>query len=248
MDLSEVALLLVCGLLAGIVNTLAGGGSFLTVPLLVLLGLPGGVANGTNRFGVLVQSVIAAGSFRAHGVLEVRSAGRVLAPLALGALTGALVVSRLPDATFERAFGVVMLLLLIPSYFRRSRPGPEAEGGRAWSPTVAAGMFFLIGVYAGAFQAGVGVLLLLALSHSGFDLVRANALKVLVVAAATFVALPVFILAGQVAWLPAGVLAVGLAGGAIIGARLAVRGGERLIRPFVVVAVVALALAMIGVF
>jgi uncharacterized membrane protein YfcA len=247
MEPTEIALLLVCGLLAGIVNTLAGGGSFLTVPLLVLLGLPGGIANGTNRVGVLVQSVIAAGSFRAYGVLDVRSAGKVFAPLALGALIGALVVSRLPDATFERAFGAMMLLLLVPSYLRRSRPGAAAVGGRAWSPAVSTGMFFLIGVYTGAFQAGVGVLLLLALSHAGFDLVRANALKVLVVAAGTFVALPVFIIAGQVAWLPAGILAAGLATGAIVGARLAVRGGERLIRPFVIVAVVALALAMLGI-
>ncbi|MFQ5417253.1 MAG: sulfite exporter TauE/SafE family protein [Myxococcota bacterium] len=246
MDLGELALLAGSGVAAGIVNTVAGGGSLLTVPLLVLFGLPGGVANGTNRLGVLIQSVIASGSFRAHGILEFRSALRVIAPLAAGSLVGAVAVTRLADAAFERSFGVVMLLLLVPTYLRRSSQA-SAAAARPWSPLASAAMYGLIGVYAGAFQAGVGLLLLLALSHAGFDLVRANAVKVMVVAVSAAVSVPVFFFEDQISWWPALVLSAGLSVGAALGARLAVRGGERVIRPIVAIAVVGLALTMLGV-
>jgi hypothetical protein len=245
-DLAEIALLISGGLVAGTVNTLAGGGSLLTVPLLVLCGLPGNVANGSNRVGVLLQNVIAVWRFRAHGVSDLRHAIPIVAPLALGALLGAFGVSQLSDAVFEKAFGVVMLLLLVPTFLRRSG-APEA-GARAWSRGATSAVFFAIGVYGGAFQAGVGLMLLLALSHTGLDLVRANALKVAIVGLLTAASLPVFIANGQVAWLPAALLAVGFAAGGALGARVAVRGGERVIRPVVAVAVAALAAKLLGLF
>ena len=248
METGEIILLIGGGLLAGTANTLAGGGSLLTVPLLVLLGLPGGIANGTNRLGVLVQCLTAAGSFRSLGVSEYSAAGRVIVPLASGSVIGAVAISRIPDAAFERSFGVVMLLLLVPTYLHRSSPRTGGPTVAAWSPRRSWWMFVLIGVYAGAFQAGVGVLLLLSLSHAGFDLVRANAVKVVIVAASAAVSLPVFIAEDQIAWLPAGVLALGLAGGGALGARLAVHGGERVIRPVLAVAVIGLALGMLGGF
>jgi uncharacterized membrane protein YfcA len=243
-SLLEIALLAGGGFLAGTINTLAGGGSLLTVPLLVLVGVPGNVANGSNRIGVTVASSMAVWSFRTQGVWEFNRAVPVLIPLAAGSVVGALTVSRLTDAAFERAFGIVMLLLLVPTLIRR--PNPEAGTARAWSPAMAATVFFAIGAYGGAFQAGIGVLLLLALSRSGLDLVRANFIKVLVSAAIAAVSIPVFALADQIAWVPAAVLAVGFAAGGFFGARLAVKGGERLIRPVVAGAVVVLAARMLG--
>ncbi len=91
-------------------------------------------------------------------------------------------------------------------------------------------------------------MLVAALSRAGFDLVRANSVKVVVVFALTLVAVPVFVLEGQVAWLPAGILAIGFALGGELGARLAVRGGERLIRPVLVAAVLGLAGRMLGLY
>ncbi len=243
---AEGALLVAGGLVAGIVNTLAGGGSLLTVPLLVMLGLPGTVANGTNRVGVLVQCLVATWGFRREGVSELRSAARVLAPMVAGSAVGAVAVSRLADETFERVFGVLMVLLLVPTLRRGGEP--DAEAARAWPPWLSALVFFGIGLYAGAFQAGVGIALLFALSHAGSDLVRANAVKVVVVAVVTAVAVPVFIAEGQVDWGPAVVLAGGFLVGGALGARLAVRGGERVIRPVLAAAVVALAGRMIGLY
>ena len=247
MTAEEAALLVGGGLLAGVVNTLAGGGSLLTVPLLVVLGLPGTIANGTNRVGILVQSLIASRGFRAEGVPGFRSALPLLAPVLAGSVVGALAVSRAPDETFERLFGVLMLVLLVPT-LRRTRSASDASPPRAWSPTARAAVFFGIGLYGGAFQAGIGIVLVFALSHAGLDLVRANAIKMVVVAALTIVALPVFLLEQQVAWYPAVVLACGYAAGGALGARLAVRRGERLIRPVMVASVLALAGRMLGLY
>lgn len=246
MEFTEVALLISGGLVAGTVNTLAGGGSLLTVPLLVLCGLPGNLANGSNRVGVLLQNVTAVWSFRAQGVSELRRTLPVLAPLLLGSLIGAGAVSQLSDTVFERAFGVLMLLLLVPTFVWRNVSPPDS--GTQWSRGTAGAVFFAIGLYGGAFQAGVGLLLLLALARSGLDLVRANALKVAVVGMLTAVSLPVFIANGQVDWLPAALLAVGFSGGGALGARFAVRGGERLIRPVVAIAVLLLAARMLGLY
>jgi uncharacterized membrane protein YfcA len=233
------------GLLAGIINTLAGGGSMLTVPLLVLVGLPGSVANGSNRVGVLLQNGVAAWRFRAQGIPGISDAARVLLPVGAGALIGAWWIAQLADATFERVFGLAMVLLLLPT-LRPPRTGSGAA--RRWSPSTSFLIFFIIGIYGGALQAGVGLVLVAALSRAGFDLVRANSVKVVVVFALTLVAVPVFIAEGQVAWLPAGVLALGFAAGGEIGARLAVRGGERLIRPVLALAVLALAGRMLGLY
>ena len=242
---SELALLAAAGLAAGVVNSLAGGGSLLTVSLLVLAGLPGTVANGTNRVGVLVQNAVAAWRFRAEGVSGLRDGLPLLLPVLSGSAIGALAIARVADETFERLFGALMLVLLVP-VLRSGRPGAGAPR-RAIPPLARFAIFFGIGLYGGAFQAGVGIPLLLALHHAGHDLVHANAVKVVVIFAVTAVAIPVFVVSQQIAWLPAGALAVGFFAGGELGARAALRGGERLIRPVLAVAVVALALRMLGI-
>jgi len=117
-----------------------------------------------------------------------------------------------------------------------------------WSLGTVVAVFLVIGIYGGAFQAGIGLVLLAALSRSGFDLVTANSIKVIVNTAVTLVALPVYIWQGQVVWLPAIVLAVGLTIGGSLGARLAVVGGEVLIRRVMVVAALALAGRLVGLY
>ncbi len=241
---AEAALLFGGGLFAGVVNSLAGGGSLLTVSLLVLIGLPGTLANGTNRIGVLLQNAVAAWSFRAEGVSGFQGAGRLLVPVLSGSLVGALAVSRIADEDFERIFAVLMVGLLVPLL---RGPAPSAER-RAWPPALSAAVFFAIGAYGGAFQAGVGIPLLFALAYAGTDLVQANAVKVVVILAVTATAVPVFVLEDKVAWAPALALAPGFIAGGFLGARLAVRGGERVIRPVLVLAVLALAGRLLGLY
>ncbi len=241
----ELALLAVAGLAAGVVNSLAGGGSLLTVSLLVVLGLPGLLANGTNRVGVLAQTAIAAWRFDAEGVSGWRPALPLLVPVVLGSVVGAWGISQVSDTLFERAFGLVMLLLLVP-VLRPPRSRDAAP--RPWPGWLTFLVFLGIGLYGGAFQAGVGLPLIFALSYAGHDLVRANAIKVVVILALTAIALPVFLLQDQIVWIPALALSVGFLAGGELGARIAVRGGERVIKPVLAVSVVALAGRMLGLY
>jgi hypothetical protein len=246
-DLSFALFLFVGGLAGGVINTLAGGGSLITVPLLVLAGIPGTLANGTNRVGVLLQNVVAARHFRRHGLAESRQATGVLAPVVTGSLVGAYGASLLPDRAFEQAFGIAMVALLVPVLFRPTPP-VRNRVQPPWPAWVSVPVFFLIGLYGGGLQAGVGVFLVFALAYAGYDLVTANAIKVVVVGVLTAVALPVFIWQGQVVWLPAAVLAAGFALGGGLGARLAVAGGEAVLKPVLALAVLALAGRMIGLY
>ena len=246
MDPLDVVLLLVGGLAAGVINTMAGGGSLLTVPLLVLAGVPGNVANGSNRIGILTSNVTAAATFRRLGVSGLTRILPVLVPVAIGAAAGAVLVGQLADETFDRVFGFLMVPVLIVSL---RQPRVEAkETGDRWSSPVATLVFFGIGLYGGAFQAGIGLLLVLALSQSGLDLVIANNIKVLVTLVVTLAALPVFILGGRVDWAPALVLALGFAAGGVMGARFTVRGGDRIVRPVLVLSVLGFSGRLLGLY
>jgi uncharacterized membrane protein YfcA len=249
LDTTQLAILVAGGFTAGVINTLAGGGSLITVGLLVFLGLPGTIANGTNRIGVLVQNVTSAWRFRAEGVSGFRAAGPVLVPVLAGSLIGAYGISRVTPELFERLFGVVMLVLLIPMLRASGRASSEDEAtGEPWPPALRAAVFFGIGLYGGAIQAGVGIFVIFALSRAGYDLVQANSIKVVLIAALTGIAVPVFVLSGQVVWPAALALVVGFAAGGAAGVRLALWGGERVIRPVLAAAVVALAGRMLGMF
>jgi uncharacterized membrane protein YfcA len=243
----DSALLVGGALVAGVVNTLAGGASALTVPLLVLTGLPGNLANGTNRIGILVQNFIAAWRFRAEGVSGFRASLPALVPTVLGSLIGAVAISRVADATFQRLFGIVMIVLLVPIVLGlTTRDQPAAPTRPAPSRAMTFLAFFGIGLWGGAFQAGVGIAILFALSYAGYDLVRGNSVKVVINSALTLVAVPVFLLQGQVAWGPALLLSVGFAIGSTLGVRLAISRGEAVIRPILILAVLGLAGRMLG--
>lgn len=241
--------LALAGLVAGVINTLAGGGTLLTVPTLVYFGLPATIANGTNRVGVLLQNVFATRSFRREGFDALAESLPIVMPAVVGSILGATVASRLSSALFERIFGVAMILLLVP-ILRGSRPKtrPDEPAAPPRSRSLNAALFFAIGFYGGSIQAGVGIFVIAALARSGVDLVRANAIKVILVGALTFVALPVFILHRQIHWPYAIATAAGFALGGELGARAAARGGERLIRPVLAISVLALAGRMLGLY
>ena len=241
------------GFAAGVINTLAGGGSLITVGLLVFLGVPGTIANGTNRIGVLVQNVTSAWRFRAEGVSGFRSSLPVLLPTLVGSLLGAYGISLVTPELFERLFGLVMLGLLVPMMrpslaARPEEPATQETERARWPPWLRVVVFFAIGLYGGALQAGVGIFLIFAVSRAGYDLVRANSIKAVVIAALTAVAVPVFIASDQVMWPAAIALVVGFSLGGALGVRLAVVAGEKLIRPVLGASVIALAGRMLGLF
>ena len=235
-------LLLFGGAFAGAVNAMAGGGSMLTVPLLELAGVPGVAANGSNRVGILTSNVSSLQSYRNEGVQIPKGLVTIVGPAIVGSLVGAYGISRLTDDTFETIFGLIMIPLILLTIFK-PKVKTDAE---PWSRNVTVAVFFGIGLYAGAIQAGVGLVLLAALSRSGFDLLTANVVKVIFIFFATIIALPVFIIQGDVRWGPAILLAIGLSLGGWIGAKFAVSGGEKWIRIVMVIAAIALAANLLG--
>ena len=242
MTLWEALFLILGGFAAGVINTMAGGGSALTVPLLVLAGVPGTLANGSNRVGVLTSTSAALLSFRRSGIDFLTGAAPILGPAVIGSLVGSFGISQLEDETFETVFGFLLIPIIILTIFK---PKP-AVGAEPWPRPIIMVVFFLVGLYGGAFQAGVGLVLLAALTRAGYDLVRANSVKVLINLVVTLIALPVFILQGKVVWLPAIVLAVGFTAGGWGGAKLAVKGGERIVRRFMIAAALLLAARLLG--
>ncbi|MCB9542066.1 MAG: sulfite exporter TauE/SafE family protein [Myxococcales bacterium] len=234
-------LLFVGGAVAGFVNAVAGGGSALTLPILMLSGLDAGVANGTNRVAVTVQSAASAATFHRRGVRPWRAVARAACFALPGAVAGALVAVRLPPLALERLFGVVFLALAVLMVARPAWLTPAGEGGGdRWPGAWGAAGLFAVGLYGGLFQAGVGIpLLVLLVGAMELDLVAANAVKGALVAVYTAVVLLVFGGAGQIAWGRGAVLAAGGLLGSVLGARAAIDRGAPFIRKLVFVALVA---------
>lgn len=241
-----VAVVLV-GFVAGFINTLAGSGSLLTLPLLMFIGLPAGVANGTNRIAILLQTAAASASFRQQGQLDVGASGWLALPAALGALLGAALAWSFDEVVMQRVIAglLVAMIILIAA---RPRRWLEGRGTPAGLPRwLQAGLFCGVGVYGGFIQAGVGFFLLaaLVLGH-GVDLVRANALKVFIILLYTPVALVVFVLHGQVHWGAGLTLALGNVLGALVATRVAVSWGPRFVRWVLLIALLVAAVKLIG--
>lgn len=250
MNLTSSLLLIVGGVAAGFINTIAGSGSLITLPLLIFAGLPATVANGSNRVAVLAQSLVAVQSFRRGGVLDIRKSLPLIIPAALGALLGAQIAVKMDEVLMRRAIGVLMIAMLIIIVLRSRGWGTAAAESRnavrvEWQIV----LFFGIGVYGGFIQAGVGVLLLMAiLVATPLELVAGNATKNLIVLVFTVFALAVFVYNRQVDWVAGLVLSIGNSIGAWLGARLSLKHGAPLVQALLIVVVVASAADLLGVF
>lgn len=236
------------GLFAGFVNTLAGSGSLLTLPLLMFLGLPANIANGTNRIGVLAQSAIGAWSFRNQKIYSVRESMWMAIPATLGSLAGSLLAIRINERIMELLIGGLLIFMFFvilykPEQWVREHALGISARRRGWVILI----FFFIGIYGGFIQAGVGFFLLAALVlGAGMGLTKANAVKVAIVAIFTAVALLVFILSGQVNYFIGLILAAGQGVGALIASKFAVSWGPKVVRVVLLVAVLASALKLTG--
>lgn len=246
MDLWHLVAIIVAGILAGAVNTVAGGGSLISVPALIFAGLPAPVANATNRLGVIVQSATASIQFARSGALDARQALHALIPTGMGAVMGAFLSVDIDEALFEKIIGAAMLLMLLALFIRPKRwleGKPSAARWRGWRFLG----FLAIGVYGGFLQAGVGIFLLAALVvFGGQDLVRANASKVLLVALFTVPPLAIYLYYDLVAWLPGLGLAAGSTLGAWLGARITVSWGPRFVRWVLTVVICTASTRLLG--
>jgi uncharacterized protein len=241
----EVALLAGAGLVAGALNTIAGGGSFLTLPILLFLGLPAAVANGTNRVGVLAQNVSGTWGYHRHGAMDWGFALRASVPAVIGAGVGAWFALRVPDLAFTRILSFAMLAMTLWSVWTSGgrRDGPDAVSARPSQLATSIGFFFA-GLYGGFIQAGVGFVILALTSAAGLDLIRGNAVKMLSVLLITVLSLVIFAKSGTVDWPRGLALGLGNFAGGLVGVRLAVLNGQRWLERVVTGTVILFALLL----
>ena len=237
----SLAILAAAGVLATIINVIAGGGGMIVMPALMALGLPADVANGTYRLGVVTQSLSGTAALKRHDKLDTGSIVPILIPTLAGATIGAFLATWIPRETLKPIMLVTMITMAALIAFRKDTliapEGPPLSPMEA--PKSILGLF-LSGLYAGFIQAGVGFLLLGVLVGTlRHDLIRANALKLVVTLAFGIVALTIFAWAGLVSWTPAVVLAVASVFGARIGVHVMLKVPATGLRWFVFACVVA---------
>ena len=239
-------LLVLAGCASGFLNVMAGGGTMLSLPILLLAGLPAPVANGTLRVAVIVQNVVAAGTFRRHGFRELKKALWLSLFACIGAVGGAMIGVRVAGPWFDRI--VVLTMVLVTLAILRPGSGREQRHVNVTPARRRVGYAALLlsGAWAGFIQAGVGFLVMPVLHRLfGMDLVRVNMYKVVIILPCTALALAIFAWQSQILWLVGLTLAVGNGAGGWLGARVTLSRGEGLIRAVFVIAVAAMAASLL---
>ncbi len=250
MSITDIIALIIAGLCVGFINTLAGGGSIISLSLLMFLGLPAPVANGTNRIAITIQTLTASLSFNKKKVLDKKKGIKLAIPTVLGSLIGSWIATDINEKIFERAMAVILIFML---FFILFKPNKYIHGEAElvqkpvnfWQII----LFFGIGLYGGFIHVGVGYFLLASLVLSaGYDLIHANALKVFLVLLYAPVTLLVFILNNQVEWKYGLIMTIGNVSGAIIASRLAVSKGVVFVKWVIVIVIVITSGKLFGLY
>ncbi|AIL33188.1 sulfite exporter TauE/SafE family protein [Basilea psittacipulmonis] len=244
LDFLPYIVIFIVGFLAGVVNIMAAGGSFVTIPVLMLLGLDANIANGTNRVGIFIQSLAGLKGFsHANKVPSGHKLWGILIPCALGGLSGSLLVAYLPKEILKP---ILLIVMLIAATFIAVRKNLFAQHHHEpldiKDRPIAIFYLFLGGVYGGFIQAGVGIILLLICAELlRYDIVRANALKLICTLIFTIVSLVIFVIYDQIHWGWGITLGIGNALGALLGIRVMIHVNPKFIRLLLfIVAVIAI--------
>lgn len=245
MDL-ELLLLVFIGVITGVINTLAGGGSLLTLPMLIFLGLPPSVANGTNRIAILIQSIVTNAGFRSKGIKTYPFSIYFGISATLGAIIGAQLAIEIDGDTFNKILAIIMVIVVAYLVLnKRTKVEDIVErisGKHLWISTI---LFFFVGIYGGFIQAGVGFLMLLVLSGiNRFSLVKSNAIKIVVTGIYTIFAVIIFVLNDKMNWEYGLVLAFGNAIGGWFASRWSVTKGDGVVKIFLVIMVIIMAIKL----
>lgn len=240
MEISQILLLALVGVLAGWLNVMAGGGSLLTVPVMLLMGVPGPIANGTNRIAILAQNIVAVGTFRQRGFSDFSLSLSLATAAALGALAGASLGVHLQGEWFDRVLALVMVAIMVLMATGHDRIRPVSGDGQVKNLRLGHVLMVGAGFWGGFIQVGVGFILMPILHRvMGLDLVRVNMHKVFIVLVFTVVALAIFASQLELLWWTGLGLGLGNALGGWLGAHTSVSHGEGLIRQVLYLALTA---------
>ena len=239
-------LITVVGFIAGFVNTVAGGGSIITLPAMILVGLDPTVANATNRLGIMLSALSAAAGFKSKKVIVMPFSLYLGLAATIGAVFGAMIAVEFDKSLFNKVLAIIMIiivvLMILQPRIKRAVSLERLNGKPLWLTLV---VFLLLGVYGGFINAGMGLLMILWLNlFNGLNLIRTNATKMLVTAIYTSAALAIFIWNDLIDWLIGLLLAFGNMVGGWIAARLSVKKGEGFIRASLFVMVVLMAVKL----
>ncbi|MEO9873149.1 sulfite exporter TauE/SafE family protein [Ekhidna sp.] len=245
MSVIEGTFLIAVGVFAGFINTVAGGGSLLTLPLLIFLGLPSAEANASNRVAIFVQNIFSVAGFQSKGVKIFPFAIWVALPAIVGAIIGSKIAVDINEEIFNKILAVIMLMVMGVTIFK---PGAKNQAESILTPKklwLSIIIFFFLGMYGGFIQAGIGFLIIASLTAiHGFNMAKTNAIKVFVALTYTVAALVVFYLSGKIQWEYGLVLAIGNATGGWIASRWSVGVNDKLIRKILLVTVIALSIKL----
>ena len=246
MEYYKYLLIFGSGLIAGFINVVAGGGSLLTLPILIFTGLPPALANGTNRVGIFLQNIFAVGGFKSKGVSAFPFSIWLSISALIGAILGAKIAVDISGELFNRILAIVMVMVIALTVFKKKQKEERGEElmrpGRQMASVIA---FFFVGIYGGFIQAGVGFIIMAALTGiNHLSLVKTNSIKVFVALIYTIFALGVFAWEGQVNWTLGLTLAAGTSIGGWFASRWSVDKGDQWIRYFLIVAVSIMAIKL----
>jgi uncharacterized protein len=240
-EIWTMVLLFFSGIAAGFLNVMAGGGSAITLPILIFLGLDSPLANGTNRLAVFIQTIATVISFKRENYFDMKTSMRLAVFALPGAVLGAIVAVKMDSLLFQRVLAVFILIIIITVII----PTPRRNGHGASKSTVEWLIYPImlgIGFIGGLHQVGIGFFMITALRHlMNMDLVRINMHKAAVFFIYTIPAILVFALTGNIDWRLGIVLAAGNATGGWWAAKVAVRRGEKVIRIVLVIAMLIMA-------
>jgi len=223
-------ILCVAGAFAGFLNVLAGGGSALTIPIMIFLGFDATIANGSNRIAIQVEALTAVAAFKKQQHADFPFSLKLSLMTLPGGIVGAFYAVKIDDALFTKILGIVMILIVISLVIPKSELVEHAKHHK-WKNWLSWPVMFAVGFYGGFIQAGVGFLIMAALLHLyGMDLIKINMHKVFIVMVFTIPAVLVFIYTDNVNWFAAVALSVGMITGTLIAVKLAIKKGEKLVR------------------
>ncbi len=242
----DLILLIVVGFIAGFINTIAGGGSLLTLPVLIFMGLPPSVANGTNRIGIIIQMLAGSAGFKSKGITTFPFSIYMGISALIGSLIGAQIAVDIKGETFNKVLSFVMITVVLIIVFKPKLKTKElierTTGKHLWISCVA---FFIFGIYGGFINAGLGFILILFMHYfNRMSLVKSNATKAVIIIIYMSAALIVFILNDKVDWKMGLVMAIGTSLGGWFGSRFSVKKGDGFIKMFLVVVVSFMAIKL----
>ncbi|MEI6901136.1 MAG: sulfite exporter TauE/SafE family protein [Bacteroidota bacterium] len=248
MSFTEIIIIVIAGIIVGFINTLSGGGSVISLSLLFILGLPADMANGTNRISIFFQTLSSVGSFSRQKMFDSMKPVWLAIPATVGAVIGAYIAVDVSKNVIEWAMTLAMIVMVFflfykPDKWLKENPALLNKKITWWQLLI----FFLVGFYGGFIQVGVGYFLLMSLVLGvGYDLVKANAVKNLIVFFYAIFALLVFMIDGKVHYLYGLILSAGSIIGALIASHLAVKRGAGFIRLVIILSVILTILQVTG--